>query len=354
VRVLVVNAGSSSLKLRLVGADDELLGATDLEPGEDLEAAIAELGQADASGHRVVHGGARFVDPVVIDDDVVAALEELTALAPLHQPPALAAIATLRRAAPELPAVACFDTAFHAGLPEAAATYALPRAWRERWPLRRYGFHGLSHAWAARRAAALLDGAERIVSCHLGAGASLAAVRDGRSLDTTMGFTPLEGLVMATRAGDVDPGLLMWLLEQTDLSQAEVGEGLVHESGLQGLAGTPDMREVLAAAAGGEPPAVLALDVYVHRLRAGIAAMAAALGGLDALVFTGRVGERAPALRAHTVAGLGFLGVALDEAANAAAGGDAEIGAAGTPARTLVVESREDLEIARAVRSALG
>jgi acetate kinase len=353
VRVLVVNAGSSSLKLRLVGADDDLLGAHDLEPGDDLDAALAGLGEADASGHRVVHGGLRFIAPVVIDDAVVAALEELTALAPLHQPPALAAIATLRRAAPRVPAVACFDTAFHAGLPDAAATYALPRAWRARWPLRRYGFHGLSHAWAARRAAELLGGAERIVICHLGAGASLAAVLDGRSVDTTMGFTPLAGLVMATRPGDVDPGLLMWLLEQTDLSQAEVAAALVHESGLQGLAGTSDMREVLAAAAGGEPAAVLAVDVYVHRLRAEIAAMAAALGGLDALVFTGLVGERAAEVRARAAAGLGFLGVVLDDAANTAATTDAEIGAPGAPARTLVVESREDLEIARAVRAAL-
>jgi acetate kinase len=349
VKVLVVNAGSSSLKLRLVGADDALLGGCDLEPGDDLEAAVADLGEADASGHRVVHGGARFVDPVVIDDAVLGALQELTALAPLHQPPALAAIAAVRRAAPQQPAVACFDTAFHAGLPEAAATYALPQAWRERWPLRRYGFHGLSHAWAARR-----SGASRVVTCHLGAGASLAAVRDGHCVDTTMGFTPLEGLVMATRSGDVDPGLLMWLLEHTDLSEAEVSEGLVHDSGLKGLAGSADMREVLAAAWGGEPRAVLALDVYVHRLRAGIAGMAAALGGLDALVFTGRVGERAPEVRTRTVAGLGFLGVALDEAANAAAAGDAEIGTARTPARTLVVESREDLEIARAVRAVLG
>jgi acetate kinase len=353
VRVLVVNAGSSSLKLRLVGADDALLGACDLEPGDDVEAALAGLGAFDASGHRVVHGGARFVDPVVVDDAVAGALEKLTALAPLHQPPALAAVAALRRAAPHLPTVACFDTAFHAGLSEAAATYALPRAWRERWPLRRYGFHGLSHAWAARRAAELLDRPERIVICHLGAGASLAAVRAGRSVDTTMGFTPLEGLVMATRSGDVDPGLLMWLLDATDLSQADVAAGLVHESGLQGLAGTADMREVLAAAARGEPPAVLALDVYVHRLRAAIAAMAASLGGLDALVFTGRVGERAPEVRSRAAAGLGFLGVALEDTANTAAHGDAEVGAVGTPVRTLVVESREDLEIARAVRAAL-
>jgi acetate kinase len=353
LRVLVVTAGSSSLKLRLLGADDALLGSRDLEPGDDLEAALAGLGDADASGHRVVHGGARFVDPVVIDDAVVAALDELTALAPLHQPPALAAIAAARRAAPQLPAVACFDTAFHAGLPDAAATYALPEAWRERWPLRRYGFHGLSHAWAARRAAELLGGARRIVTCHLGAGASLAAVLDGRSVDTTMGFTPLEGLVMATRAGDVDPGLLMWLLAETDLSQAEVAAALVRDSGLQGLAGTSDLRAVLAAAADGAPAAVLALDVYVHRLRAGIAAMAAALCGLDALVFTGRVGERAPEVRSRAAAGLGFLGVGLDDAVNAATAGDGEIGAPGAPVRTLVVESREDLEIARAVRAAL-
>jgi acetate kinase len=350
MRVLVVNAGSSSLKLRMVGADDALLGARDLAPGDDVEAAIADLGEADASGHRVVHGGARFVDPVVIDDAVAAALEELTSLAPLHQPPALATIAAVRRAAPQLPAVACFDTAFHAGLPDTAATYALPREWRTRWPLRRYGFHGLSHSWAARRAAERLDGAERIVICHLGAGASLSAVRDGRSVDTTMGFTPLEGLVMATRSGDVDPGLLMWLLEQPGLSRAEVARALVQDSGLKGLAGTPDMREVLAAAARGEADAILGLDVYVHRLRA---AMAASLGGLDALVFTGRVGERAPEVRSRAAAGLGFLGVTLDEGANAGAETDAEIGVPGAVVRTLVVESREDLEIARAVRAAL-
>ena len=238
-------------------------------------------------------------------------------------------------------------------LPDAAATYALPRSWRERWPLRRYGFHGLSHAWIARRAADLLGGPERIVSCHLGAGASLAAIRQGRSIDTTMGFTPLAGLVMATRPGDVDPGLLLWLLERPELSEGEVAEALAHASGLQGLAGTADMREVIAAAARREPDAVLALDVYVHRLRGAIAAMTASLGGLDALVFTGRIGERAPEVRARAAAGLGFLGVALDDAANAAATADAEIGAPGAPVRALVLESREDLEIARGVRAAL-
>jgi acetate kinase len=349
VRVLVVNAGSSSLKLRLLGDDDQLLGTRDLGPGDDVGPALDALGEADAAGHRIVHGGERFTAPTPIDDEVTAALHELTALAPLHQPKSLAALAAVRRARPELPEVACFDTAFHAGLPPAASTYALPAAWRERWPLRRYGFHGLSHAWAARRA-----GAARVVTCHLGAGASLAAVRDGRCVDTTMGFTPLEGLVMATRSGSVDPGLILWLLEHTEMAEGELAQALEHESGLLGLAGTSDLRAVVAAAAREEPAAVLALDVYVHRLRGGIAAMAAALDGLDALVFTGGVGEHAPEVRARAAAGLGFLGVALDDAANRAADADADIGAPGAPVRTLVVEAREDLEIARGVRAALG
>jgi acetate kinase len=349
VRVLVVNAGSSSLKLRLLGDGDEPLATCDLAPDEDVGAALDALGEADAAGHRIVHGGERFRAPAVIDDEVTAALLELTALAPLHQPKSLAALAAVRRARPGLPEVACFDTAFHATLPPAASTYALPAAWRERWPLRRYGFHGLSHAWAARRA-----GAGRVVTCHLGAGASLAAVRDGRCVDTTMGFTPLEGLVMATRSGSVDPGLILWLLEHTGMAERELAEALEHESGLLGLAGTADMRAVVAAAQREEPAAVLALDVYIHRLRGGIAVMAASLDGLDTLVFTGGVGERSPEVRARAAAGLGFLGVALDHAANVEAESDAEIGAPSSPVRTLVVEAREDLEIARGVRAALG
>ena len=345
--VLVVNAGSSSLKLRLVGPDDELMGARDLPPQPpDLAAELAGLGAADAVGHRIVHGGERFREAVVIDADVEVALRELTALAPLHQPKSLAALDAVQAALPDVPAVACFDTAFHATLPLAASTYALPRAWRERWGLRRYGFHGLSHAWAASRA-----GGGRVVTCHLGAGASLAAVRDGRCLDTTMGFTPLEGLVMATRSGSVDPGLLLWLLEETGMPERELGEALEHESGLLALAGTADMREVLAGVERGDADSTLALDVYMHRLRAGIAAMAAALGGLDTLVFTGGVGERSAAVRAAASAGLGFLGVALDPELNEAAEGDADISGAGAAARVLVVEAREDLEIARQVRA---
>jgi acetate kinase len=281
---------------------------------------------------------------VRVDDGVVVALGELSDLAPLHQPAALAGIAAVGRALPDVPAVACFDTAFHATLPAAAATYALPQEWRERYGLRRFGFHGLSHEYASRRAAAA-----RAVSCHLGAGASLAAVRDGVCVDTTMGFTPMEGLVMATRSGSVDPGLVLWLLRH-GLDVDALEGGLDREGGLKGLAGEADMRALLAR---DDADARLALDVYVHRLRAAIAAMAAALGGLDALVFTGGVGEHAPEVRARTAAGLGFLGVALDSEANARATADAEIGAAGAAARTVVVTAREDLEVARQVRGLL-
>jgi acetate kinase len=222
--------------------------------------------------------------------------------------------------------------------------------------LRRYGFHGLSHAWVARRAPELLqrnpDGL-RIVSCHLGAGASLCAIRDGRSIDTTMGFTPLEGLVMATRSGSVDPGLLLWLLERTGMSEHELAQALEHESGLLGLAGTPDMPDVLARSAKGDDQASLALEVYLHRLRAGIGAMAASLDGLDVLVFTGGVGERAAEIRARAVEGLGFLGLELDEGRNSDAVGDAEVTGRKARARILVLRAREDLEIARQVRLAL-
>jgi acetate kinase len=346
VRVLVVNAGSSSLKLRLLGPSDELEAERDLTPDDAraLGDALAQMPRPDAVGHRVVHGGERFSDAVLLADDVVGALRELTDLAPLHQPAALDGIVSVGDALPGVPAVACFDTAFHATLSAAAATYALPRAWRERFGLRRYGFHGLSHAYASGRAEA-----PRVVTCHLGAGASLAAVRDGVCVDTTMGFTPMEGLVMATRSGSVDPGLVLWLLRHGVNADA-VEQGLDREGGLLGLAGDADMRAVLAR---DDADARLALEVYVHRLRAGIAAMAAALGGLDALVFTGGVGERAPTVRTRVAAGLGFLGVALDEQANARATADAEIGAPGATAKALVVTAREDLEIARQVRALL-
>jgi acetate kinase len=346
MRVLVVNAGSSSLKLRVLGPDDELLGTSE---DADAERALADLPEADAVGHRIVHGGDRHVAPERVTDELVASLRELTDLAPLHQPKSLDALAAVSAVRPGLPAVACFDTAFHAGMPAAAATYALPRTWRERWPVRRFGFHGLSHAYAARRAAQLLGrplGDLRLVTCHLGAGASCTAVRGGRSVDTTMGFTPLEGLVMATRSGSVDPGLVLWLAERHGVAPQELAHDLEHASGLLGLAGTADMREVLERADRGDADARLALDVHDHRLRGEIARMAAAMDGLDAVVFTGGVGERSARVRAAACAGLGHLGVAIRD--DAGEPRDAVIGD-----RAVVVRAREDLEIARGVRAVL-
>jgi acetate kinase len=361
VRVLVVNAGSSSLKLSVL-EQDELCGAKELPaPGAAIDqgqvsAAVHGLGPVDAVGHRIVHGGERYADPVRVCDNTLSALRELADLAPLHQAKSLAALAAVTSVRPDCPAVACFDTAFHATIPQGAATYALPRAWREQWGLRRFGFHGLSHAYASRRAGELLgrplDGL-RIVTCHLGAGASLAAVKSGRSIDTTMGFTPLEGLVMATRSGSVDPGLLLWLLERTELSERQMAHALEHESGMLGLTGTADMRTVVEAAPTGDADARLALDVYLHRLRAGIAAMAAAMDGLDVVVWTGGVGEHSPAIREGAADGLGFLGVHIDEDMNRSATSDRDVSATGATVRSLVVTAREDIEIARQVRAVL-
>jgi acetate kinase len=361
LRVLTVNAGSSSLKLRLLGGDDDLLGESELPAPqgelshEAVVDALARMPDAHAVGHRIVHGGERFREPVRVDEQVERALRELTELAPLHQPTSLAALDAVSSALPDSPAVACFDTAFHSTLPREASTYAIPASWRERFGLRRYGFHGLSHAYATRRADELLGEApKRLVICHLGAGASLAAIADGRSVDTTMGFTPLEGLVMATRSGSVDPGMLLWLLEREAINEREMVEALERDSGLIGLAGTPDMASVLERAAAGDGHAALARDIYVHRLRAGIAAMAASLGGLDALVFTGGVGENAAEVRALALRDLGFLSAEVDGPSNDQARPDARISPADSRVVVLVIHSREDLEIARQVREVLG
>jgi acetate kinase len=362
-RILIVNAGSSSLKLRVLDSADAVVASADLAPPRGPEdrpvvaEAVAGLGPIDAVGHRIVHGGTAFLGPVRLDERVTARIAALTSLAPLHQPKALTALDAVTAAVPDVPAVASFDTAFHAHMPEAASTYALPAPWRQKWDLRRYGFHGLSHAYATRRAGELLgvDPRElRLVTCHLGAGASLAAVRDGHSVDTTMGFTPLEGLVMATRSGSVDPGLVLWLADHVGMPPAELAATLEHRSGLLGLAGTADMRQILAGADAGDERARLALDVYVHRLRREIAAMTAALGGLDAVVFTGGVGERSAAVRALAADGLGYLGIALDEARNTAdASDDREISPAGASVRALVINAREDVQIAGDVRQVL-
>jgi acetate kinase len=362
MRILIANAGSSSLRLRLLGDEgilaDAHLDARSIDDATAIDEFLRSLpAEVDAVGHRVVHGGPSFRGPVLADDTVVDALDRLSILAPLHQPPAVTAMRLLRSRLPGVPQVACFDTAFHATLPAAAYTYAIPAAWREDWGLRRYGFHGLSHAYASRRAAELVgdDRSRRTVVCHLGAGASLCAVLDGRSVDTTMGFTPLEGLVMATRSGNVDPGLLLWLLTDGGLAADEIERALRERSGLAGLTGgSGDMREVLAARAAGDSVASAAFDVYVHRLASAVAAMAAALGGVDVVVFTGGVGENSPEVRAATGERLAFLGMELDGTSNDVTGAsDREISPDGALVRTLVVHAREDLEIARGVRSVI-
>ncbi|HEX3239543.1 MAG TPA: acetate/propionate family kinase [Solirubrobacterales bacterium] len=364
-RILTVNAGSSSLKLRILDADDRIVSSRDCGPvqgqeelSNELAAILAEGGTVDAAGHRVVHGGPEHAGPALLDASVEEELGRLADLAPLHNPPALDAIRALKAELPGLPNVACFDTAFHAQMPAAASTYAVPEAWRERWPLRRLGFHGLSNAYASRRAAELLGrplAGLRMVIAHLGSGASLCAVVGGRSLDTTMGFTPLEGLVMATRSGSVDPGLLLWVQRHGEIDAEEMERALDRESGLLALSGrSGDMREVLAGAGAGDERCRLAFNAYCHRLVAGIAAMAAASGGLDALVFTGGVGEHIPEVRAAAAAGAAFLGVDLDLARNDDyGGGDAILSPAGAPIATMAVTAREDLEIARGVRDLL-
>ena len=287
MKILVVNAGSSSLKLRLLDDADQVVHSADLATDANgfderqLAAHTETWPRPDIVAHRVVHGGQEYRSAIRIDPEVRERLQALSELAPLHQPKSLAGIDALTRSLPDVPAVACFDTAFHTTLSEAAATYAIPREWRDRYGIRRYGFHGLSHAYCSRRAAEIVDRPVdqlRMVTCHLGAGASLTAVVAGRSVDTTMGFTPLEGLVMATRSGSVDPGLVLWLEEHEGVSAHEIAVALETRSGLTALAGTGDMSRLVPRAEAGEPDAVLALDVYIHRLVAAVGAMAAGHG----------------------------------------------------------------------------
>lgn len=353
MRMLTVNVGSSSLELSVV-EDGHRLASHAVGPDEDRSAALRtvllEWPGIEAVGHRVVHGGSRFRGPTRVDDALLDHLRSDT-WAPLHNGAAAEGIDAVRGVAPDLPAVACFDTTYFLNLPAAAATYALPRAWNERWGLRRHGAHGLSHAHAVRRGAALIgrpvEGL-RVVSAHLGSGASLAAVVDGRPVDTSMGLTPLEGLVMRSRSGSVDPGLLLWLLRHTDLGADEIEDALWHRSGLAGLSGTSgDLRAVHDAAEHGEEGARLAYAVFVHRVRRELGAMLLSAGGLDLLVFTGGIGTNDPVVRRDVVAGAApELGLRLDEDRNAATvGTEGDLSAsAGLPA-VAVVEAGEDLEI---------
>jgi acetate kinase len=314
-----------------------------------LERRLGGQSAVGAVGHRVVHGGASHTRSERVTEALRESLAGLAELAPLHNPINLEGIRAAEKAWPGVPHVAIFDTAFHATMSAAARTYAVPHSWTEDWGLRRYGFHGLSVAYCADRAARLLGRQGlRLVVCHLGNGGSVTAVADGRSVDTTMGFTPLEGIVMGTRSGSVDPGLLLYVLHRKGLSADDLDRALNREGGLLGLSGVSgDLRQVQRAARDGQPRARLAMEVYAHRLRQAIGAMAATLGGVEALVFTAGIGENSAEVRAQACRGLEFLGLELDPAANVERRPDADVAAASSRGRILVIATREDLTIVR-------
>src|SRR5215813_2278705 len=392
-KILVCNAGSSSLKFSLFDAEDELLladGGIDwlrnpaqlafrranqpeirkalkLEKHADAVGQILDDLQAGSSavlqrpedlravGHRVVHGGDRYTSAVRVTSEVKRTIEELTYLAPLHNPASLEGINAVEQTLPRVPQVAAFDTAFHATLSEAARTYPLPQKWAREWGIRRYGFHGLSHSYCSAEATKRIGRRGlRLVIAHLGNGASVSAVCDGVCVDTSMGFTPLEGLMMATRSGTVDPGILIYVLRQKGLNVEQLDNALNHESGLLGISGrSSDLRHVLSELPH-NPDARLAVDVYVHRIVKTIGAMTATLGGIDALVFTAGVGEGSPEIRKRVCEKLKYLGLELDPATNETCKPDANISTRASTARVLVIATREDLTIMRETRRLVG
>jgi acetate kinase len=311
--------------------------------------ALASADEIDVVGHRVVHGGPHFEDPVLITTEVKSAIAGASAFAPLHNAAELEGMAIIEKLLGAVPQVAVFDTGFHRKMPLSAAVYPGPYEWFTS-DIRRYGFHGINHQYCAVRAARLLGRdvkSLRLVTCHLGAGCSLAAIREGQSVDTTMGFTPLEGLMMGTRSGSVDPGILTYLMRQGHLHGQEIDDALNQKSGLLGISGiSGDMREILNAMKQGHSRAKLAFDIYVHRLKAGIGAMVAALGGIDALVFTAGVGENSPEVRAAACGNLEFLGLNLDTAANARLSPDVDIATLDSRVRILAIRAQEDWAIA--------
>jgi acetate kinase len=336
--ILVVNAGSTSLKLSLV---DEAGTSQQID-------SLEEAGKnVEAVAHRIVHGGTRFREPVLIDAEVTAALDLLAELAPLHNRRGVEGINEAMSALPDTPHVAVFDTAFHWTMPDEASTYALPARWRDDWDIRRFGFHGLSVQWAAEQVRV-----PRLVVCHLGGGSSVTAVRDGRSVDTTMGYSPLEGVPMATRAGSIDAEIVLHLLRTEKLGLEEIEHALEFDSGLLGLSGESGRVEELERSS--SPEAELALRVFTHRIAASVAAMAASLEGIDALVFTAGIGEGSAGIR-HDVCGrLGFLGLELDIEANAIAVPDADVNVTGSAVRIVVLHAREDVVAARAAATVVG
>ncbi len=360
MRVLALNPGSSTLKAALlVAGSDEAIGEETLDWPAEAEGADEVVGiackalpaqTADAVGYRVVHGGSRYREPALVDGVLLEAVEALDALAPLHNRRAAAVMRAAMALLPGLPHVACFDTAFHADLPEEAWRYPLPTEWVQRWAIRRYGFHGLSVTWSLRRAADLLGRRGEdigLVVAHLGSGCSVTAVEGGRSIDTSMGFTPYEGLMMGTRSGSVDPGILLRLGED-GVAVEELADGLAHRSGLFAIAGTADVRHIERRADEGDPQARLALAIFARRAAASVAGAAMALARFDAVVFTGGIGEHSPGIRDAIVRRLGILGVPQGLAET---DGDAVI-AAGPPA-VIVVRAHEERVIAAEVASLL-
>lgn len=377
MKILVLNSGSSSQKGRLYQVEKVLpdippvpLWKADVEwsdrPAETtIERTLETLwagtarvidspSDIDVVGHRVVHGGTEYEKPVIVTPEVKASIARLSVFAPLHNRAELEGIEIVERIVGTVPQVAVFDTSFHRHLPPAAAVYPGPYEWLAQG-IRRYGFHGINHQYCAERAAQLLGPGPRtskLVICHLGNGCSLAAVRDGRSVDTTMGFTPLDGLMMGTRPGSLDPGILTYLLRQGQLTGQQLDDVLNTKSGLLGISGVSgDMRRILAALREGHQRAKLAFDIYVHRLQCGIGAMIAVLGGLDGLVFTAGIGENAPEVRAAACANLEFLGLTLDPEMNAQSPADQDIARPDSTARVLIIRAGEDWAIARACLS---
>ena len=392
-KILVCNAGSSSLKFSLFDAEGEVLlanGSVDWltkparlifgrvnqpESREELKLekhadaatriledfqsgpspALTSLEELRAVGHRVVHGGDQYSSAVIITPEVKRAIDDLAELAPLHNPPSLEGINAVEQLLPEIPQVAAFDTAFHSTLSEVARTYPLPQKWTREWGIRRYGFHGLSHSYCTGQASKIIGRQDlRLVIAHLGNGASVSAVRDGMCVDTSMGFTPLEGLMMGTRSGTVDPGILIYLLRHKRLDVNALDNALNYESGLLGISGlSSDMREVLPQVPHNRD-AKLAVEVYVHRIVKTIGAMAASLGGIDALVFTAGIGEHEPEIRRRVCDKLKYLGLEIDPAANEQCHPDADIATPASTARILVIATREDLTIMREARRLVG
>ncbi len=350
--VLTARAGTKgveqSLALEIRAADEGVSALLQTLIGGATRV-LDELSEVDVVGHRVVHGGPDLADPVLITAEVKDVIAEVVPLAPDHNPAELRGIESIETALRHVPQVAAFDTAFHRTMPEEAERYPLPAQWYERG-VRRYGFHGISHRYSAQRAAQIMGrpvDSLRVITCHLGNGSSLAAVRGGRSVDTTMGFTPMEGLMMGSRSGSIDPGVILHLMRTEGLDPGEVNDLLNHRSGLLGVSAiSSDLRSIETAALEGDPRAELAITMFVHRLRAGIGSMVASLGGVDALVFTAGIGEHSARIRQEACAAFAFLGLRLDPERNRSSGSDRSVAAADSTVEVLVVHAREEWAIA--------